>query len=380
MKKHIYLSSLFLPIILLILSGCRSQEEFESIVMEGEKPKAGFTYTSEGMVLTFTNTSQHAETYYWDFGDGTSSAEQSPVHAYAAAGNYAISLKVNSAAGYSDKVENEPILIADNIVAIFTATPDFGLDCLLDARSSPGIIKAVWDFGDGTTAEGLTIDHTFPTEGEYQVTLKAHGILGDTDEVTQKVTIEKRTDLLQGTDMEKNVSDYWITLKNDIDFEYGYTADKPSTGSGGCLRFAPFEGNGGTLIYQPVKVKAGRKYKLSAQVKAPAGAIKGYIQFYIAPNANSEDDFKENTTPETNHYLALNTWNGWGDNEVGGTAVDGDLYEECQVNGRFGLGAQNGGIYEATETRTVYIGIKVYTQISIGEVLIDNVLFQLQME
>ena len=105
---------LFLPALLLILAGCRSQEEFDSIVMDGEKPKAGFTYNASGLILTFTNTSQNAESYYWDFGDGTNSTEQSPVHTYNSAGNYTISLKVNSTAGYSDILKNEPLLIADN--------------------------------------------------------------------------------------------------------------------------------------------------------------------------------------------------------------------------------------------------------------------------
>lgn len=372
---------LFLPALLLILAGCRSQEEFDSIVMDGEKPKAGFTYNASGLILTFTNTSQNAESYYWDFGDGTNSTEQSPVHTYNSAGNYTISLKVNSTAGYSDIFINEPLLIADNVLAVFTATPDMGLDCFFDARSSLSITKAEWDFGDGTTGEGLTIEHVFPDSGEYNVTLKAYGVLGDTDEVTQKVTIVKRIDLLQGSDMEKTAADHWKILRSDIDCEFGYTVDKPATGSGGCLRFAPYTGNGGTLIYQGVNVKAGRRYKLSAQLKSPAGALNGYIQFYIAPNANAEGDFIEDgSNPDTNHYLALNTWNGWGDNTNGGNAINGDLYEACQANGKFGLGATNGGIYEATETRTVYIGIKVYTQVSIGEVLIDNVLFQLQMD
>lgn len=33
--------------------------------------------------------------------------------------------------------------------------------------------KAYWNFGDGTTSEGLTVSHTYSQAGEYRVTLTA---------------------------------------------------------------------------------------------------------------------------------------------------------------------------------------------------------------
>ncbi len=54
------------------------------------------------------------------------------------------------------------------------------------------------------------------------------------------------------------------------------------------------------------------------------------------------------------------------------------LYQIVRSNGSFGLGASTGGIYTATETRTVYIGIKAFTQIRLGDTYVDTVLFELQ--
>lgn len=52
---------------------------------------ADFSYLVNGYTVTFTNNSANAFNYTWDFGDGSSSAQQSPVHSYAN-GTYDVSL------------------------------------------------------------------------------------------------------------------------------------------------------------------------------------------------------------------------------------------------------------------------------------------------
>lgn len=59
-------------------------------------PTANFT-TSVGRnhapaQYTFTNLSQNAESYDWDFGDGATSAEMAPKHTYAHSGQYYVKL------------------------------------------------------------------------------------------------------------------------------------------------------------------------------------------------------------------------------------------------------------------------------------------------
>ena len=55
-------------------------------------PKPNFTFTLDGLNATFTNTSQFCDSYSWDFGDGATSTETSPVHTYAGEGIYTITL------------------------------------------------------------------------------------------------------------------------------------------------------------------------------------------------------------------------------------------------------------------------------------------------
>ena len=73
---------------------------FASCEKKGEAPKARFTAAVDGLIVTFTNASKDAETYAWNFGDGSEiSAEANPVHTYAEAGSYIVELTAKNAAG-----------------------------------------------------------------------------------------------------------------------------------------------------------------------------------------------------------------------------------------------------------------------------------------
>lgn len=58
----------------------------------GTTPTANATYTVNGNVVTFTNTSTDATSYSWDFADFSGSSAASPVHAFAANGSYDVVL------------------------------------------------------------------------------------------------------------------------------------------------------------------------------------------------------------------------------------------------------------------------------------------------
>jgi hypothetical protein len=55
-------------------------------------PTAAFTVETEGSTVSFTNSSANANSYTWDFGDGTTSDEQNPEHEFIGAGPYTITL------------------------------------------------------------------------------------------------------------------------------------------------------------------------------------------------------------------------------------------------------------------------------------------------
>jgi PKD repeat protein len=56
-------------------------------------PTANFGSSSNGLVVTFDNTSNGATAYEWDLGDNTFSTLQDPTHTYTAAGTYVVCLR-----------------------------------------------------------------------------------------------------------------------------------------------------------------------------------------------------------------------------------------------------------------------------------------------
>jgi cyclophilin family peptidyl-prolyl cis-trans isomerase len=67
------------------------------------KPTASFTVPTQKFVapveVAFTNTTKFkAESYLWDFGDGTTSTEANPTHRYTQSGNHAVVLKATKGA------------------------------------------------------------------------------------------------------------------------------------------------------------------------------------------------------------------------------------------------------------------------------------------
>jgi len=62
--------------------------------------------------VDFTDQSTGATSWLWDFGDGTSSSEQNPSHAYTAPGNYTVTLTVANHCGSADEVKTNLITVS----------------------------------------------------------------------------------------------------------------------------------------------------------------------------------------------------------------------------------------------------------------------------
>lgn len=61
--------------------------------------------------VQFTDLSSNATQWNWNFGDGATSIEQSPVHTYSAAGNYTVTLTVSNSAGSHTLTKAEYIIV-----------------------------------------------------------------------------------------------------------------------------------------------------------------------------------------------------------------------------------------------------------------------------
>lgn len=61
--------------------------------------------TKVGEKLSFINTSEHSNSYYWDFNDGSTSSEENPTHVYAKPGNYNVKLDAIGSKGSASMIK-----------------------------------------------------------------------------------------------------------------------------------------------------------------------------------------------------------------------------------------------------------------------------------
>ncbi len=93
------------------------------------RPIADFTVRGEDRIapaaIEFENNSENAETYEWDFGDGTTSMEATPSHRFRSSGNYLVKLKAKKG-NKSRKVEKRVKIDAPPNCLVEIET-DFGI-------------------------------------------------------------------------------------------------------------------------------------------------------------------------------------------------------------------------------------------------------------
>ncbi len=74
-------------------ANCPDTSDVFKLVVQ-PSPVADFISSGSGTDITFTDKSKGATVYNWDFGDGSTGTEQSPVHTYTSPGSYRVCLTV----------------------------------------------------------------------------------------------------------------------------------------------------------------------------------------------------------------------------------------------------------------------------------------------
>jgi choice-of-anchor B domain-containing protein len=149
-------------------------------------PSANLTTSINDLEVTFENSTQGANSYEWDFGDGSDiSTEENPVHTYENAENYQVTLTATNDCGTSEFVYNLN-LTKCLPVADFTVSVDEGEITFINLTRNSNLFE--WDFGDGS---GIVTDknpvYTYDNEGPFEVTLTAYNDCGTS---TASMTID----------------------------------------------------------------------------------------------------------------------------------------------------------------------------------------------
>lgn len=91
-------------------NNCGTFSEQIAVSLNGENPgdgttppTANFSFTGSNQyapaTMNFTNLSQNASSYSWDFGDGSTSSSQNPSHTYSTPGTYSVTLQATNNIG-----------------------------------------------------------------------------------------------------------------------------------------------------------------------------------------------------------------------------------------------------------------------------------------
>ncbi len=137
-----------------------------------------------------------ALTYSWDFGDGTSSADQNPSHAYNVAGTYTVTVTVTDAPG---KTAAATLIVTvgrapqarftTSDVAGFVGQP-LTFDASLSTDKENDIAAYQWEFGDGSPAGSKQVlSKIYDTAAAYAVTLTVIDGQGLKSSATRNVVI-----------------------------------------------------------------------------------------------------------------------------------------------------------------------------------------------
>lgn len=171
-------------------SGSNSASEVVAIAAGGG-PVAKFAFQANGNTVNFVDQSTGNPTsWLWNFGDNTTSSQQNPIHTYAAAGNYTVTLTVSNASGSNSTSQIVSLTPATPPQAAFTVTTtQNSLQANFIDASTGNPTSWLWNFGDGTPASTQRNPvHTYAAAGTYTATLTVANANGSTS-ASKAVTV-----------------------------------------------------------------------------------------------------------------------------------------------------------------------------------------------
>ncbi len=131
--------------------------------------------------IQFENSSSNATTWLWNFGDSTTSNQQSPTHIYQNSGNYNVTLTITNSENcvYTNTLNNF-VSIDANAVSNFSLTNSSGCPPLNVhfTNLSTDDLSRIWEFGDGSISTVENPSHIYTTYGNYTVKLRSYNAAG----------------------------------------------------------------------------------------------------------------------------------------------------------------------------------------------------------
>lgn len=182
--------------------GCT--DSIQKTISVASNPEAYFSSTPncEGYPTFFTDSSVInqgvIDTWVWTLGDGTQSNLQNPQHTYASAGDYIVTLIVETEAGCKDTLQKDVSINFAPVAMFNTENVCQGDSVSFVDMSSIGygnINTWLWDFGDGTQSQEQNPEHNYTFTGSFNAKLIAISNYGCMDTISQTVTVYPKPEI-----------------------------------------------------------------------------------------------------------------------------------------------------------------------------------------
>jgi gliding motility-associated-like protein len=151
------------------------------------------------LTISFTNNSQLAAKYYWNFGTGDTAGQQHPQHifnrSFASDTLYTVSLTAQSAYGCPGDTVRKNVLVRQNPEAGIISTADTlcGTGSVSFYNASSGAVSNQWLFGNGSAVTSLNGTANFTAASAhdtgYQVRLIVNSIFGCRDTALKYILV-----------------------------------------------------------------------------------------------------------------------------------------------------------------------------------------------
>ena len=186
------------------------------------------------------------EQWSWEFGDGTTSTKQNPVHVYTSSGVYTVRLTVEGPGGESSLVRTDYVNVGfQNLSVDFSVSSRQGTvpHTVTFTPEVQGEINTwEWNFGDGTVSYDFEPVHTYQETGAYTISLTASGP-GGNDQKTYENWIQVNGHMIKGQVVASDTSNplpgyrvelyridtFVLATSTDINGQYTFTDLPPST-------------------------------------------------------------------------------------------------------------------------------------------------------
>ncbi len=163
---------------------------------------ASTTMGDAPLSVTFDGSGSSGEiaSYAWNFGDGNEATGATTTHSFTTPGTYTTTLTVSDTTGLSHQTSlvitsteppppEPPTAVVSSSNAVGEAPYNVSFDGSGSYTQQPPITSYHWDFGDGATAAGATVSHTYQQAGSYTARLQVTDSAGLTADTSTPVLI-----------------------------------------------------------------------------------------------------------------------------------------------------------------------------------------------